>query len=330
MSSYFKEREQREILLRSFYLNSDLIWKRKSGQQTSILAKNLIYSKGEISYWFEKKIDLDFELQLNYDWLEQGALLIEELESFETGVEAHGKDRLNWRLKFLEWIGKSLWKDSDIINHDDVLTLMMCCYFDLDGELEEHFNNFAHEVKMRNCIVASYMIVSLVCCGYTNHVFLKDAFNTCLFLDYPYCLTMWSEREKKSMTRARGNKVLTEIERSQIFEKNNEYKDNVIPLVKKQLVFKDTVHLLQLSFERLDGEGFPNHIDYSNLNDMELSLIFLINSFDYKASFVGQSASRFLYEKLKESDSFLSTRLSSLMERGFEQEKLEFLKVSGI
>lgn len=330
MSTHFHNRDDKEIILLSRFLASEITWTRVSGKQTIVLSGGEVYSREEISYWFEKNISLSFEQDLNYEWLEEGARLLEKNAWLDEQSGPQETERIMWRDDFLKWVGKSLWSGDDEIKHDDVITLMMCHYFNLNEHLQESFHHFSSEVKLRNILVASYIVFFLVSAGYYHHQFLRDVFNVCLFIDYPYSQTSWSSKEKKSMMRARSNKVLTEIEKKTIMQKRDHYREIFIPEIEKGLSYKNLTSLLDLSFERLDGRGFPANVGYNGFTDVDLTLIFLVNTFSLESKYVGTSAMSFIKNMVEAEGGFLSRRIKGLIEKALVDEGGGYIKVAGL
>lgn len=209
---------------------------------------------------------------------------------------------------------------------------MVGVFYNIQNEVEELFEKLPQEIRKRNVLVGSYLIGVLLAGGYCDFEYLKDAFNICLFLDYKLCFEIWDKDEKKYLTHVYNLAKENKVNQQYVQECVLKYKEKITKSLKVDEYYLGTLKVLDFYCERLNGSGAPFGLDYNNLTDLELSVIFLLSGIDdVDIQDFERDASAYYKKIIDNKEGLLSKRIVEYLRQSFQRgDQKGFLKVAGL
>ncbi len=297
-----------------------------------MLSRGNIYTTSEIEKWLSRDIDFELEVTIDTGWVSEGIKKFSQLQEFDNCTGPTEKERIESSRKLTFWLGEYLWNEDKDLTHEEVVTLMMGTFYNLEGDAEELFEKLPQEIRKRNVFVGSYLVGVLLACGFNDFEYLKDSFNICLFLDYKLCFEIWDSAEKDYLLNVHDPKMKRKIDKEYTLENSVKFKRQLMSVLTSGNYYLGTLKVLDFYFEKLNGEGAPFGISFNNLSDLELAVIFLLSGTDKNVSDDYKGSASSYYKKIANQEHLVvSKRISGYLEQGFERGKEEgFLKVSGL
>lgn len=173
---------------------------------------------------------------------------------------------------------------------NSILSFVMSCFeefFHLPFDMISKYQNTSYLMFTRGLILSSYTTVSSMAHGIADYHFLKDFFNTALFLDYGliefnnFNFSISSaceiEREKPGQGISfleKQNRPSSEI---QLFRDHPNKSVRALSEHKNKFFNPEIIELIRFHHEKADGSGFPEELYYSGLSQTEMLLAFCDN-----------------------------------------------------
>lgn len=319
----------------------DIFWVKSTGKKTLLKRKGDFGKVDEVKKYQDRGANIDFDSGLSESWLVKILDHFGELNELEINEQVHQNQIQEWRSKFVKRMIPSLWENKEVISRLDVCFGVGTYFYNLDSSEEELFLNFPLEIQRKNYLTASYGVILAIFLGYTNTKFLKEYFSILLFMDYPFCLNMWSETEKSFLFKEwmsngdldkRDKAMRLRIKGKYIIEVGRAKKK-----MKENVSFKGLVKYLDFSFERTNGTGFPVGLYSSEMSDLDALTVFLYHRFSFNEDLTDETESGSLGELFNVSSEFrevsLSKRIESLVKGSVnkvQESRDDYLAISGL
>jgi hypothetical protein len=319
----------------------DIFWVKSSGKKTLLKRKGDFGKVDEIKSYQDRGVIIDFDSDLSESWLIKTLDDFGEFFALESRGQVHQNQLQEWRKTFVKKMIPSLWENRENVSRLDICFGVGTCFYDLEPSEEELFLNFPLEIQKKNYLTASYGVMIAIFLGYTNTKFLKEYFSILLFMDYPFCLNMWSESEKSFLLKEwmsscdlnkRDESMRLKIKEKYFVEVGKAKKK-----IKGKISFKGLAKYLEFSFERINGSGFPAGLFSSEMSDLDALTVFLYHRFSFDENSAEQGQDGSLRELLNVTSDFrevsLSKRIEILLKGSIDkvqESRDEYLAISGL
>lgn len=175
-------------------------------------------------------------------------------------------------------------------SQSSILSFVTSCFnefYQLPPQLIEKYQETSYLLFTRSLILSSFTTVSSMAHGISDYSFLKDFFNTALFLDYGLCesgqfnysLSRACELERESP--GQGLFYLKDQSRPdteiQLFINHPKQSVHILDNYRDKFLNSEVIHLIKFHHEKADGSGFPQGLYYSGLSETEMLLAFCDN-----------------------------------------------------
>lgn len=319
----------------------NLLWIKASGKKTLLKRKGDFSKAEEIKKYIDRGLNLEIDSDLQEDWVLKTMAKFSELLEIEESEYPHPDSIQNWRRSFIKDLIPTLWEENNSVSKVDLCFAVGTFFNNLSKEEEEDFLKFPIEIQRKNYLSASYGVVVAIILGYTNIQFLKDYFKVLLFLDYPFCLNMWSETQKSFIIEEwnRSPNKDTMSPSSRLKMKANYLLEvrRAKEKMKAGLNYKSVAKYLEFSFEKLDGSGFPAGLYSSEMSDLDAFTVFLYHRFSFDEDMNDLSKAGLLKELMTLSPEFKKVNLSERVERminssieNIRENNESYLAISGL
>ena len=296
----------------------DLYWVKKNGKKVLIKNSGDLCSRKDLEKWTTKGLNLEHSSSLNIGWIEKGIESLNNFFELQKVDFKQQKDIQSWRKDFINWLNPSLWDEQESVSRLDICFLMGTGFYTLTSEEESLFLSFPLEIQTKNFLSASFGTLLALVLGYTDKAFLEDFFKVMLFMDVPFCKTMWSESEKNfvkqewnvpglgdTLSADVKNRVLG-LYKFEATKERNKFFENIR--------FKGILKYLTWSLERTNGEGPLYKVTKENLNDLDVLTIFINHSFSYEEDLKLAPQKSILKELFNKSNEFKDRNMKNRFE----------------
>jgi len=254
---------------------------------------------------------------------EKAFALFEEFRKVSDSDELKILGLSEWRIRYLEWLSKALWRDQYEFSILDLSVLIGVFFYDLDESWEKQFLSYPQEIQAKNFAGAAMAVLLAITIGYEDMGFLKEYYKTILFMDYPFSVKTWSRSDKSELIERRARKTVSSSDPGirKIYE---DHVEAGIADLRHSLINKSLSGYLRWSFEGLDGNGFLLNITDRELSDLDAITLFCHALFPFACLDKTQKIN--LKETLKHSlrdEMVLSHRLKDLLQDILKEEEEE-------
>ena len=301
------------------YLFGSLFWHRKNGKTLRVLDWGDCYESKVLNKWLDQDIDLEIKSNFNFLWCRDLSRKYAKIKRLSESEKPNEKERQAYFQELGLWFKKN---SNDEVLNQDLIIVSHYYFFNLSEKLKGLFYKLPEEVRRRNLLIASHMVVVLILCRYTNFGYLRDVYNTCLLLDYKFSFEMWGHGEKGNVLSFYKNNNDNTDFLNQDFEK---YQKQVKSELIKGLTFKGVSELLDINYEKLNGSGYTNRkeVDFC---DEDSILIMLVNIFkDFEKDTLLEKLSK-PYSSMGE----FPIRIRAFLKQSLGDVDDEYLEVEGL
>ncbi len=319
----------------------DLYWKKKNGEKVLLKSCGDICHSSDLERWLNKGINLETDSTLNEEWLGEGLTKLFEFVSLQSVDLVNQRAIQNWRIDFINWLYPALWEEQQSISRLDVCFLVGSVFYSLNEEQESLFLNFPIEIQRKNFLSATFGVLLAISLGYMDLKFLKEYFTILLFMDYPFCRSMWSENErtfiKQEWSMPGLGQVLYEQVGTRVFNLYDQEGEQLHELFEEHITHKSLLKYLKWSFARLNGSGRLPYLKQEELSDLDILTIFLNHSFSYDENLKEIPQTSLIRRLFQVSHDFkelnLNTRVENIIKTAFERAqelKSGYLEIVGL
>lgn len=319
----------------------DIFWVKSTGKKTLLKKKGDFGKVNEVKKYKDRGANIEIKSELSEGWVLKVMDKLGELLEIESKEFVHPSEIQEWRRSFIKELLASTWEGKEPLSRLDVCFALGTFFYDLSPEDEEHFLSFPIEIQKKNYLSASYGALIAIFLGYTNTVFLKDFFTILLFMDYPFCLSMWSESEKSYLLKEwKSNGDLEKRDKAVRMRIRGKYLIEIARAkkeLKENVTFKGLIKYLDFSFEKINGRGFPAGLSSSEMSDLDALTVFLYHRFSFEEEMSDEledGSLKYIFNVTPEfRDVSLSKRLEVLLKSSIDkvqEGQSDYLAISGL
>lgn len=181
-------------------------------------------------------------------------------------------------------------KENQKDSEGSILNFVISCFeefYQLPLDVMMKFQAKSYLMFTRALLMSSFSAISSLAHGISDYDYIKDFFNTTLFLDYGlvefkdfnYMLSMACESERSKPGSGESYLELHGRSQEEIFVFRDHPNRSVRALKEFAQYFKnkEVIELIRFHHEKVDGSGFPAGLYYSGLSQTEMLLSFCDN-----------------------------------------------------
>ncbi len=254
---------------------------KSTGEKTKIISHGNILTKSELNRWTQRKITLELENKCNSIRLKEGYQLLMRFQRISSDKSMASSNLPEWRKDFNSWAFAQRHHDEDKLTALEISCLFGFFFNELPPSFSEVFSQFPQKIQSKNLAGAALSVIMAISLGFMDFNFLKEFYQTMLFMDYPFSQKVWSEEDNFELDTllAKGDELKTQERIKEIY---NTHIEAGIAFVEKELEHKSLSFYLKWSFERFNGDGFLLNVTQAEFNDLDSIVIHCHSIFPFE------------------------------------------------